>query len=613
MNIHRRSFFGSAIFALPVLVLFVLGACDQKQESRVTATTEEPSPEDMGTDSDKSGATNALRVLADDVWADYLDESTYYRLQEGLPIERFENLTLEDYHKQLLKAGEYRSRLEEINKLALSGDDLITYEILAFQNLEDGSNDDDYWLTFDITAYQAPFLFQIGQQALQAQTLANEPEAQHYLNLVGELADMIDQLLAKVEGQVERGIYLPKPALPATRLTWEGLQNGLPSAIRVDEKRLDSLSADERTWFNEALELLIETRIVSGFDRLLSALGEDYEANAPENVGLSQYPNGLQVYKRLVRNMTTLNLSPEEIHQRGITAVQDISRRMEAIRLQLEFKGTAREFLQQLKTDPNYIAADPAEVEQRFMGYIDRIEPKLADYFKVMPKAPYGVKRLALAAEAGMTYGYYDSPKAADPVGYYYYNASNLPERSMVWAGSLIYHELLPGHHFHIATQAENEALQKFRQNSLDTAYTEGWAEYAASLAIEMGLYETPEELYGRYVGEMFLATRLVVDTGMNALGWSLEEAREYMSQYVIQSESEIASETLRYSTSIPAQALAYRIGYEKIWELRTRAEAGLGDSFDIRKFHDVVLSDGSKPLAVLEAKVDRYIALKLK
>lgn len=607
MNSYRHSFISAAISALSVLVLLVLVACDQRQESSVTSTTKE-----LVTDLEKVRATNALRTLADDVWAGYLDESTYYRLQEGLSIERFEDLTLEEYHKQLLKAGEYRSRLEEINSLALSGDDLITYEILTFQNQDDGSNDDDYWLSFDITAYQAPYLFRFGQQALQSQSFAGDPDAQHYLTLVGELADVIDQLVAKVDGQVERGIYLPKPALPSTRLTWEGLQKGLPSAIRVDEKRLDRLSMEERSRFNEALELLIESRIVSGFDRLLTALGEDYEVNAPEKVGLSQYPNGLHVYKRLVRKMTTLDLSPEEIHQRGKTAVQDISRRMDAIRAQLGFKGTAREFLQQLKTNPKYIAADPAEVEKRFLEYINRIEPKLGVYFKAMPKAPYGVKRLPLAAEAGMTYGYYDPPKAADPVGYYYYNASNLPERSMVWAGSLIYHELLPGHHFHIATQAENEALQKFRQNSSDTAYTEGWAEYAASLAIEMDLYETPEELYGRYIGEMFLATRLVVDTGMNALGWSLEDARQYMSQYVIQSESEIASETLRYSTSIPAQALAYRIGYEKIWELRTRAETSLGDRFDIREFHDVVLADGSKPLVVLEAKVGRYIALEL-
>jgi uncharacterized protein (DUF885 family) len=197
-----------------------------------------------------------------------------------------------------------------------------------------------------------------------------------------------------------------------------------------------------------------------------------------------------------------------------------------------------------------------------------------------------------------MTYGYYNAPTAEDPVGYYNYNASNLPARSLVWAGSLIAHELLPGHHFHLAGQDENSNLQPFRRKYDITAFTEGWGEYASSLGIEMGLYETPEELYGRYLLELFLATRLVVDTGMNALGWSLQEARDYMRERVIQSDEEIASETLRYSTSIPAQALAYRLGYEKIWELRRRAEAALGESFDVREFHEIVLSDGSKPYA---------------
>ncbi|MDU0354473.1 DUF885 domain-containing protein [Paraglaciecola aquimarina] len=471
MYINRHVFLCFALF-----VSLFLAACAQKQESPASLASEVKI-----SDSDKLHAAKALRTLADDIWADYLEQYTYYRLQEGLPIERFEDLTLQEYRKELLQIQKYREKLEKINSQALSEDDLITYEILAFQNQEDGSNDDDYWLLFDITAYQAPYSFRTSQQALQMQSLDNESEAQHYLKLVGELADMIDQLVAKVEGQVERGIYLPKPALPSTRLTWEGMQSGLPSAIRVDEKRLNELSAKEKAQFNKALESLIETRIVSGFDRLLVVLGEEYEANAPESVGLAQYPNGLQVYKRLVRKMTTLNLSPEDIHQRGKAAVEEISRRMEAIRVQLGFEGTAQKFLQHLKNDPRFIAADAAEVETRYLDYIHRIEPKLGEYFKSLPKAPYGVKRLPPEAEAGMTYGYYDEPNSANPVGYYYYNASNLPDRSLVWAGSLIYHELLPGHHFHIATQAENKALQKFRQNSLDNAYTEGWAEYAAS------------------------------------------------------------------------------------------------------------------------------------
>jgi uncharacterized protein (DUF885 family) len=554
-------------------------------------------------------ATTALRALADDVWNTAVESSTYLRLQEGLPINEFEDLTLEQYHEDQAKAAAFRTQLASIDSQQLSGDDLITYEILALQLEDNGASDDDFWLNFDITAYQAPYAVQFSKQALAAQQISDPAAADHYLKLVSELADILDQLKLKLDGQIERGIYLPKPALPSTQATWQGMGSVLPAELVPVDARLSALSAEQQAEFKAALDALITSRIVGGFERLLTTLGDDYEAQAPEAVGLSQYPGGLEVYKRKIRTETTLDLTPEEIHDRGLDAVADISARMAAIRNELGFEGTSEEFLVEIQADPAYIAQSPEEVEDRFMQYIHRIEPKLDSYFKYQPKAAYGVRRLPLAAEAGMTYGYYNPPTQDEPTGYYNYNASDLPNRSMVWAGSLIYHELLPGHHFHMATQDENEALQDFRKKYSVGAFTEGWAEYAASLAIEMGMYETPMELYGRYIGEIFLASRLVVDTGMNALGWSLQDARDYMSQYVIQSESEIASETLRYSTSIPAQALAYRLGFEKHWELRRKAEAALGDKFDIREYHNVVLSDGAKPLPVLEAKVDRYIA----
>jgi len=154
----------------------------------------------------------------------------------------------------------------------------------------------------------------------------------------------------------------------------------------------------------------------------------------------------------------------------------------------------------------------------------------------------------------------------------------------------------------------ENSELLEFRKNNIDTAFAEGWAEYAASLADEMGLYEDPYDSYGRYIMQIFLASRLVVDTGMNALNWSLEDAREFLRKHTYHSDQEIDSETLRYSTSIPAQALGYSLGYEKIWELRKYAEMTLGEKFDVRDFHDQVLSDGTKPLGVLDAKVRRYV-----
>ncbi len=583
------------------LAAAALVACGSKEDRSATGSV-------TGPVSNVDSAA-ALIALADDVWAYRLENSTYLRLQEGLPVERFEDLTLEHHREGIRRNSEFRERLARIDPATLGGDDLDTYEILEFEVRDKGLNDDDYWLTFDLTAYQAPYLIQFARQALALAALDDKADADHYLVLTGELADTVEQLIAKIEGQVERGIYLPKPALPAVRATWQGIRDSIAAGVRVSEDRLASLSPEERAAFEVALTAILDERIDAGLGALLAAIGEAYEANAPGTVGLSQYPGGANVYARAIETETTLGLTPQEIHDRGTRAVKEIAGRMAELRRQLEFEGSARDFIDEVAFDARFIADTPDDVEARFLEHIHRIEPKLDAYFRTQPEAAYGVRRLPPAAEPGMTYGYYNPPTAADPVGYYNYNGANLENKSLLWSANLIYHELLPGHHFHLATQGENESLHALRRNYSVASYTEGWAEYASSLGIEMGVYEDPYDLYGRYLGEIFLASRLVVDTGMNALGWSLEEAREYMAQYAVQSEQEIVSETLRYSTSIPAQALAYRLGYEKHWELRARAEALLGDSFDIREYHDVVLSGGAMPLPVLEGKVDRWIA----
>jgi uncharacterized protein (DUF885 family) len=197
---------------------------------------------------------------------------------------------------------------------------------------------------------------------------------------------------------------------------------------------------------------------------------------------------------------------------------------------------------------------------------------------------------------------------AGHPDGVYYFNGTHLSERTLATMPSLIYHELIPGHHFHFASQKENKLLHPLRQNSFFNAFNEGWAEYAAGLAGEVGLYSDPHERYGRLLMDAFVVARLVVDTGMNALGWSLEQARAYMREHTALSEAEIASESLRYSTDIPAQGLAYKLGEIKVKTLRDRARSALRDRFDIRDFHDAVLGSGGMPLDVLEWHVSRWI-----
>jgi uncharacterized protein (DUF885 family) len=209
-----------------------------------------------------------------------------------------------------------------------------------------------------------------------------------------------------------------------------------------------------------------------------------------------------------------------------------------------------------------------------------------------------------------MTFGYYQIPTSTNPEGDYLYNGSRLPERSLLNAAALIYHELLPGHHFQLNLQKENAALPVWRRQSLDeNAFVEGWGEYASSLAGEMGMYGDPWDACGRLAMDAFISTRLVVDTGMNALGWSRERAIQFMKDNTFEGDLQIASESLRYSTDIPAQALAYKLGSLEIRRLREKAAAALGPKFDPRRFHDAVLGSGTLPLSVLARKIDDFVA----
>ncbi len=266
------------------------------------------------------------------------------------------------------------------------------------------------------------------------------------------------------------------------------------------------------------------------------------------------------------------------------------------------------EFKESLRSNPRLFPKKPEEIGERLISYITRIEPEVDKFFLRRPKAPYGVRRLDPQLEPGQTFGYYGIPTATDPRGYYNYNGSNLPDRSLLNAGALIYHEIIPGHHFQINLAFENAAIPEFRRESWDTAFTEGWGEYSAGLAGEMGMYQDPYDRYGRLAMEMFVSVRLVVDTGMNALGWSRDRAIAYMKENAMETDTQILSETLRYSCDLPGQALAYKMGAMRILELREKARAALGPKFDIRKFHDWILQSGSLPMTTLERHVQAFI-----
>lgn len=554
-----------------------------------------------------AGDSAALHDLAAAIEEHRIDSSFYAQFRAGRPITAFKDYSLAPVRREAAQRTGWKSALAEIEPASLGETDLQTYGILQFELSGIALDEAEYWLTFDLTPYQAPMTLGFVNQVLAAQPLETATDIANYVSLATAYAEMLESLLAKLEAQKARGIYMPKAVLPMIRSTWTALADGA-DAVQPEDSRLTDLNPALRARLTAQLDRILAERINPVYAGLNAAIGAEYEAKAPTAVGLGQYPGGKEVYRKLIRRYTTIETTPEQVHQQGLAAVADISARMQAIRTRLGFTGSSRAFYDKLSIDPRFLANTPADVEATYWRYIRAIEPKLPEYFRVVPKAPYGIQRLTLASEAGQTFGYYTQPTQVEPRGIYYYNGSNLDKRSLVNAGTLIYHELVPGHHFQIALQEENAALPSFRRHYYAGAFTEGWGEYAASLGIELGLYDTPEMLYGRYVNEMFLAARLVVDTGLNYFGWPLEKARAYMHEVTSLSDVEIASESLRYATSIPGQALAYRTGYDKFWELRRRAENALGSRFDIRDFHDVLLSPGARPMPVVEADVARYI-----
>jgi uncharacterized protein (DUF885 family) len=409
--------------------------------------------------------------------------------------------------------------------------------------------------------------------------------------------------------QKEKGIIIPREELELVIPFLKSfIQEGEESLFYVEDNRLGDFEADTRLDFQKRSLEIIRSEINPGLQDFVDFIRGGYLEAAPESVGLWQYPGGRDYYRYLIRYHTTLDLSPEEIQGIGLEWIKRNDEKVDEIRQTLGYEGNLKQFLLYLKTDPRFALKSAEDIGERLKSYIDAVNEKLSAYFLRLPQAPYGVERLDPELEGAMTFGYYQEPNVNDPRGLYYYNGSNLSNMYSIGAESLIYHELVPGHHFEVSFHRENNALPDFRREIFHSAYSEGWAEYSSWLGMEMGLYQDPYSRCGRYLADSFFSARLVVDTGMNYLKWPRSRAVEFMQSHLLESDEEIHTETLRYSADIPAQALAYKLGCIKMFELRKKAETALGDKFDIRAFHDAILGCGSSPLPVLDRHIDWFI-----
>ncbi|MGH6613364.1 DUF885 domain-containing protein [Sphingomonas sp.] len=551
-------------------------------------------------------------VQIEQVWRE-VRHGLFLRRDLGEPITDLPDIGEEAAMARGARARGILNDIDAIDATLLPGEIATTLAVARVVATRLAREGEWYWLVFDPlgvgffamfapTAYCAGFLLNSIHAILAAHPFARVGDLDRYLALVEDYARLIDQIRERTEGQAARGIRMPVVQLDQSIELVARLSASAPAALAPSPDRLGAVGTEEG---RRRIDQRISDRVVTAFANLAAFLADPaYRAAAPEGVGIAQYPGGAEVYSALIEQHTTLALTSAEIHAEGIRRIAAIRAEMGRLSEQAGLDGTPEAYAAAIDADPAWRAVDVDGVEAVFRRYIDRIAPHIDTQFNFKPRARHDVAALPAELSASMTFGYYEPPTADRPIGRYLFNAENLARNAMHNVAALNFHELVPGHHFHFASQRENDMLHPLRKNAFFNAFNEGWAEYAGKLAGEMGMYAAPEERFGRLVMDAFLTCRLVVDTGMNALGWSLEQARDYMRANAFMPETEIASESVRYSCDIPAQSLAYKLGEHFLVDLREAMRSALDDRFDIRDFHDAVLKPGALPLPMVAANV---------
>jgi uncharacterized protein (DUF885 family) len=427
-----------------------------------------------------------------------------------------------------------------------------------------------------------------------------------------QLGPMIDRIIARFRQGLASGVV-------DTKLTVRNMVEQIDNLLKekAEESSFtapirnfpDTVPQAERARLTQAHLAAYRGQVLPAYRRLRDFLQNEYLPRARDQVGLVHMKGGDRLYRRLIEEHTTLPLEATAVHQLGLREVTRIRTEMEAIKNRVGFKGSLKDFFEHLRTAPKFTPASREWLRDRYYEIGRTVEQRIGKFFNRTPRSKLEIREVEAFRERTEAAGsYLDGSADGSRPGVFYFNAYDLPSRP-VWGMETLYlHEGAPGHHFQIMLAAENEALPNFMRFGGNTAYVEGWALYAETLWDELGMETDPYQRFGGLNDEMLRAMRLVVDTGLHAQGWTREQAIRYMLDNSGLPETDVTAEVERY-IAIPGQALAYKVGQLKILELRARAEAALGPRFDIRAFHDEVLNSGSLPLAVLERKIDDWIA----
>ncbi|MEO7803537.1 MAG: DUF885 domain-containing protein, partial [Actinomycetota bacterium] len=438
-----------------------------------------------------------------------------------------------------------------------------------------------------------------GPQSWVAQTVELMPattasEIDNILARLKAIPQFIDESIALMERGVQLGVTPPKITLRDAGHD-ETSHLSLSKTLRGGPGELEATR-------------IVDSHVLPSYQAFNKFVVDSYVPRCRETTSWSDLPDGDAWYAWLVRYFTTTDMTPGEIHEVGLSEVERIRAQMQDVIASSGFVGGFDEFCEFLRTDPQFYFDDAADLLAAYRDISKRADPELAKLFGVLPRLPYGVAPVPDYIEKTTTTAYYmrGSPEAARP-GYFYANTYDLKSRPKWEMEALTLHEAVPGHHLQLALSQEMQDVPEFRKNSLLTAYIEGWGLYAESLGEQMGFYQDPYSKFGQLTYEMWRAVRLVVDTGIHALGWTRDQAIDFFKANSSKPEHDITVEIDRY-ISWPGQALAYKIGELKIKSLRAEAERRLGDAFDIRKFHDELLGIGALPLDILTERMIRWI-----
>ena len=515
--------------------------------------------------------------------------------------------TEEYYKKQADFARERLKELKRINKAELSETARISAELLRYDLQE----------TLDFYEYEAflnPLLSDAGFHVslpYHVQDFSNYRQVKEYLNKLNALPAYVDQHLVLLRKGIKKGILQPAVIFEGYEATYNGQIVGDPKESYYYSPFLNLpsiLSQQQKDSVLVAAEEAVSKNVIPQFRRVKDFFEKEYLPAARKSIGVSEIPGGRKYYQNRLNYYTTLDLSAEEIHQMGLKEVARINSEMKKIIAEVGFEGSFEDFIHFLRTDEQFYAKTGEELLKEARDISKRIDAQLPKYFKTLPRKPYGVAPVPDAIAPKYTTGRYVGGNDDTQPGYYWVNTYNLSNRPLYVLPALTAHEAVPGHHLQISLNKElGDSIPKFRRNFYISAFGEGWGLYSETLAEEMGIYRTPYERFGKLTYEQWRAGRLVVDTGIHAMGWTREQAVEFLRSNTALSMHNINTEVDRY-ISWPGQAVSYKIGEMKIRELRKKAEEALGTDFDIRKFHEVILEQGTVTLPILEKRINAFI-----